>query len=210
MSKEDQEKLAHIRHTLAHILASVIIEKYPQVLLTLGPAIENGFYYDIDFVTDNKPNTPEDFQELTKLMREKIKQGGTFSHQEINETEAENYFKNNPYKLELIEEIVSRGEKITLYTIQDFTDLCRGGHVEDLKEIDINSFEITHTAGAYWRGDEKNKMLTRVYGLAFQNKEELENYKVQIEEAKKRDHRILGKELGLFIFSDLVGPGLPL
>lgn len=209
------DKLAHQRHTLAHILASVVLEKYPKALLTLGPAIDNGFYYDVDFLGGEKPNTEEDFKEITKLMREKIKLGGKFSHQEVNEIEAEDYFKDNPYKLELINEIIERGEKVTLYTINfndgsTFTDLCRGGHVENISEIDIDSFEITHTAGAYWRGSEKNKMLTRIYGLAFENKNDLEKYKSQIEEAKKRDHRILGRELGLFTFSDLVGPGLPL
>lgn len=150
----NSEELAHQRHTLAHILASVVIEKYPQALLTLGPAIDNGFYYDIDFVSGEKPNTEEDFKEITKLMREKIKLGGEFSHREVSTEEAREAFKDNPYKLELINEIIERGEKITLYTINfndgsTFTDLCRGGHVEDISEIDIDSFEITHTAGAY-------------------------------------------------------------
>lgn len=206
----NDENLNHKRHTLSHILASVLIEKYPGTLLTLGPAIDNGFYYDVDFIGENKPNTLEDFSEITKLMKEKIKAGGKFTHKEVSKDEALEFFKDNPYKIELINEIVERGEKITLYTIQDFTDLCRGGHSEDLNEIDIDSFKITHTAGAYWRGNVENKMLTRVYGLAFNTKEELNNYEKQIEEAKKRDHRVLGKELGLFVFSDLVGPGLPL
>lgn len=209
------EILAHKRHTLAHILASVLIEKYPQIKLTLGPAIENGFYYDIDFADGGKPNTETDFRDLTKLMQEKIKLGGKFSHREISDREAKEVFRDNPYKLELIEEIVERNEKITLYTINfgdgtTFTDLCRGGHVEDISEIALQSFKITHTAGAYWRGNEKNKMLTRVYGLAFENQQDLEKYELQIEEAKKRDHRVLGRELDLFTFSDLVGPGLPL
>ncbi|MEI6352671.1 MAG: threonine--tRNA ligase [Candidatus Nomurabacteria bacterium] len=206
----NQEILDHKRHTLAHVLASVILERYSDAKLTLGPAIDTGFYYDIDFGTGEKPNSEKDFSEITEKMKKIISAGGIFSHKEVSSEEALEIFKNNEYKTELINEIVARGEKITLYTINDFTDLCRGGHVEDLKEIDSESFKITHTAGAYWRGNEKNKMLTRVYGLAFNIKEELENYQKQIEDAKKRDHRILGRELGLFIFSDLVGPGLPL
>ena len=210
----NQEILSYKRHTLSHILASVILEKYKDIKLTLGPAIENGFYYDIDFLT-KKPNTEEDFKNIREWMKEKIKIGGTFSHKEISHDEALEYFKDNEYKIELINEIVERKEKITLYTINynddtSFTDLCRGGHVDKIEDIDINSFKITHTAGAYWRGNVENKMLTRVYGLAFNDKEELIDYKNKIEEAKKRDHRILGKELELFIFSDLVGPGLPL
>ncbi|MFO0743790.1 MAG: threonine--tRNA ligase [Candidatus Paceibacterota bacterium] len=206
----NQEKLDHKRHTLAHILASLLLEKYPGTKLTLGPAIDNGFYYDVDFTGENKPNGEKDFQDLTNEMKKKINAGGNFSHKEVSKDEALEIFADNEYKIELINEIADRGEKITLYTIQDFTDLCRGGHVEDIKEIDVDSFKITHTAGAYWRGKVENKMLTRVYGLAFDTKEDLENYEKQMEEAKKRDHRVLGRELGLFIFSDLVGPGLPL
>ncbi len=211
----NNENLNYKRHTLSHILASVLIEKYPGTLLTLGPAIDNGFYYDIDFTENEKPNTEEDFKQITELMKEKLNLGGKFSHKEVSKDDALEFFKNNPYKIELINEIVGRGEKITLYTINftdgsNFTDLCRGGHIENISEIDINSFKITHTAGAYWRGNVENKMLTRVYGLAFETQNDLEKYENQIEEAKKRDHRILGKELGLFIFSDLVGSGLPL
>ncbi len=205
-----QKELEAKKHSLSHVLANVLIKKYPDIKITLGPAIDTGFYYDIDFVNNKIPNTIEEFAEITKAMQEKIKSGGTFSHKEISKEEALEFFKNNEYKTELINEIVDRDEKITLYTINDFTDLCRGGHAENIKDIDIESFKITHTAGAYWRGNEKNKMLTRVYGLAFNNKKELEEYENRLEEAKKRDHRILGKELGLFIFSDLVGPGLPL
>ena len=211
----ENEILEHKRHTLSHILASVLIEKYPNTKLTLGPAIDNGFYYDVDFGVEEKPNTEKDFQDITLAMREKIKTGGTFSHKEVSKEEALEIFSNNEYKIELINEIAERGEKITLYTINftdgsTFTDLCRGGHADDISEIDIESFKVTHTAGAYWRGNVENKMLTRVYGLAFNSKVELEDYEKKIEEAKKRDHRIIGREMGLFIFSDLVGPGLPL
>ena len=215
MSNQNSEKiLEYKRHTLSHLLASVLLDKYKDIKLTLGPAILNGFYYDVDFLSE-KPNTENDFSDITNLIREKIKIGGNFSHKEVTKDEAIETFKNNEYKIELINEIVERGEKITLYTINfndgsTFTDLCRGGHSDDISEIDITSFKVTHTAGAYWRGNVENKMLTRVYGLAFENKSELKDYENKIEEAKKRDHRILGRELGLFIFSDLVGPGLPL
>lgn len=203
------------RHTLAHLTASVITDKYPSVKLTLGPAIDSGFYYDIDFSLGDKPATDADFADITKGVEEKIKKGGTFSHKEVSKDEALQMCSGNEYKIELINEIADRGEAITFYTIHfgdssEFTDLCRGGHVENINEIQIGSFKITHTAGAYWRGDEKNKMLSRVYGLAFETKDDLLAYEKQIAEAKKRDHRILGRELGLFIFSDLVGPGLPM
>ena len=203
------------RHTLAHLTASVITDKYPSVKLTLGPAIDSGFYYDIDFSLGDKPATDADFADITKGVEEKIKKGGTFSHKEVSKDEALQMCAGNEYKIELINEIADRGEAITFYTIHfgdgsEFTDLCRGGHVENINEIQIGSFKITHTAGAYWRGDEKNKMLSRVYGLAFETKDDLLAYEKQIAEAKKRDHRILGRELGLFIFSDLVGPGLPM
>lgn len=208
------ENLEHKRHSLSHVLASVLEEKYPGAKITLGPAIETGFYYDVDF-TKEKPTTEEDFANITKEMKEKIKVGGTFSHVEVKKDEALEIFKNNEYKTELINEITERDEKITLYTLDfadgtKFTDLCRGGHAENITQIDLESFKITHTAGAYWRGNEKNKMLTRVYGLAFHDKNELEDYEKKIEEAKKRDHRILGRDLELFLFSELVGPGLPL
>lgn len=211
----EKQNLEYKRHTLSHVLAHVLEQKYNGAKITLGPAVENGFYYDVDFTEKNSPNSDKDFEEITFLMKERLKIGGTFSHKVITKEKALEIFKNNEYKIELINEIIAKGEEITLYTIDyldgsKFTDLCRGGHVENLKDIDIDSFKISHIAGAYWRGDEKNKMLTRVYGLAFQNKEELISYEEKLKEAKKRDHRLLGKELGLFLFSDLVGPGLPM
>ena len=196
------------RHSLAHVLAMAVLEKYPEAKLTLGPAIDTGFYYDIDFGV-NKP-TEDDLKELTKAMQKIVRKGATFSHKEVSKDEALTHFVNNPYKSELIKEIADKGEVITLYTTDWFTDLCRGGHVNDLKDIDPESFKLEKIAGAYWRGDEKNPMLTRIYGLAFETKDALNAYITQQEEAKKRDHRKLGKELGLFIFSDLVGSGLPL
>lgn len=207
---KEKDILAEKRHSLAHVLAMAVLKKYPHALLTLGPAIDNGFYYDIDFGGKEKPATEEELKELTKAMQSIVRKDCAFSHKEVSEVEALKHFEGNPYKQELIKEIVKKGEPITFYTADWFTDLCRGGHVENLNEIDSESFKITHIAGAYWRGDEKNPMLTRIYGLAFNTKEELDAYVTQQEEAKKRDHRKIGKEQGLFIFSDLVGPGLPL
>lgn len=209
MNTDNNEHLAHIRHTLAHLLASAVLDKYKDAKLTLGPAVENGFYYDIDF-GEVKIND-SDLKDLQKSMRKKLGSWTEFSHKEVSPTEALDIYTGNPYKTELIKEIESKGEKITLYTVGDFTDLCRGGHVENpAKEIDANSFELSHIAGAYWRGDEKNPMLTRIYGLAFETPEKLSEYKVMMEEAKKRDHRKLGAELKLFTLSPLVGSGLPL
>jgi threonyl-tRNA synthetase len=203
------------RHTLAHLLAYASSKKYKDLKLTLGPAIENGFYYDIDFAKDSKPNTDDDLKALNKDIQKLINIGGNFTHEEVTFEKAKEIFKDNKYKLELIDEINQRGEKITLYTIdfkngEKFTDLCRGGHCENIEDIQTGSFKLDKIAGAYWRGDEKREQLTRIYGLAFETAEELDKYLIQIEEAKKRDHRLLGKELGLFVFSDLVGPGLPL
>jgi threonyl-tRNA synthetase len=205
----NDEKLSHKRHTLAHLLAQAVLEHFPNALPTLGPAIENGFYYDFDFGAEKLGD--EDLKKIQKSMRKNLNKWTEFSHREVSEKEAKEIFAQNPYKLELIDEIISRGEKITLYSCGGFEDLCRGGHSENpAKEISGNAFKITHQAGAYWRGDEKNKMLTRIYGLAFDSEAELKAYEAQIEEAKKRDHRKLGAELDLFTFSDLIGPGLPL
>lgn len=202
------EELNKKRHTLAHLLASSVLELYPDVKLTLGPAIDDGFYYDMEFSSTLSEGALVDIE---KRMKELLPKWEQFSHAEKTKEEAEAHFAQNPYKLELIKEITEKGEKITFYTCGSFTDLCRGGHSEHpAKEIDPGSFKLDRVAGAYWRGDEKNKMLTRIYGLAFNTKEELDAYINQREEARKRDHKKLGKELGLFVFSELVGSGLPL
>lgn len=203
------EYLSYKRHTLAHLLAEAVAELYPNALPTLGPAIDNGFYYDFDFGTEIPKE--EDLAKIEKVMKKLLPAWTGFSHEEKSVNEATEKFSNNEYKKELIEEINSKGETITFYTCGDFTDLCRGGHCENPSiEIKADSFKLSRIAGAYWRGDEKNKMLTRIYGLAFNTKEELEAYENQQEEAKKRDHRKIGKELKLFTVSDLVGAGLPL
>lgn len=196
------------RHSLAHLLAAAVLKLYPDTKITLGPAVENGFYYDMDFT---HPISDKDLKNIQKTMKKIANSWTTFEAKKVTPAEAREFFAGNEYKQELINEIESRGEDITLYTSGDFTDLCRGGHVENFKEeIDMNAFKLDRVAGAYWRGDEKNKMLTRVYGIAFNTKEELDAYIHNQEEAKKRDHRKIGKELGLFTFSEKVGPGLPL
>ncbi len=202
--------LEHKRHTLAHLLAAAVLEKHPQAKLTLGPAIDTGFYYDIDFSAGEAPGDT-DLKELQKAMKKLLNKWTEFSHEVVTAEKAREVFAGNQFKTELINEIEAKGETITLYTCGGFTDLCRGGHCENPKaEINADAFKLDKIAGAYWRGDEKNPMLTRIYGLAFETKEELEAYEKQLEEAKARDHRKLGKELDLFTFSELVGPGLPL
>jgi threonyl-tRNA synthetase len=199
--------LDKVRHSLAHLLAAAVLELWPDTKNTIGPAIDNGFYYDFEF---SSPIAEKDLPVIEEKMREILKTWNNFTEKEVTEHEAKQAYVENPYKLELIEEIVGKKEKITLYTSGSFTDLCRGGHVDKISEINPDAFKLDRIAGAYWRGDEKNKMLTRIYGLAFGSKKELEDYSNQRTEAEKRDHKKLGKELGLFVFSPLVGPGLPL
>jgi len=189
-----------IRHSLAHILASAVKELYPKAKLGIGPDIDNGFYYDFD----NLKNP--DLKKIEKKMKELIKKDIKFKRKKITKQQAKKIFKNEPYKLDLLKDL----KDITIYESGNFTDLCTGPHIKSTKEIDIDSFKLDKIAGAYWKGDEKNKMLTRIYGLAFKNKNELNKYLKLRKEAEKRDHRKLGKELDLFCFSDLVGPGLPL
>ena len=205
------ENIEKIRHSLAHLLAAAVIEHYPSAKLTLGPAVDNGFYYDVDFGKIKSHDFNMDLAEFEKVMNSILPTWTEFSHREVSEKEAGKIFKGNEYKLELIKEISERGEKITLYKAGDFEDLCRGGHVENpSKEIQPGSFKLERVAGAYWRGKETNEMLTRIYGLAFATKKELDDYLAQQEEAKKRDHRILGQTLDLFTISEMVGKGLPL
>ncbi len=204
---ENNEHLEHIRHSLAHLLGASLLELYPGSKITLGPAIDNGFYYDIDATAKI---TDTDLEKIEAKMKEIIKTWTTFEKKILTKDEALKEFAGNEYKIELINGIAEKGQEITLYTSGNFSDLCRGGHSENMKDIKEGSFKLDKIAGAYWRGDEKNKMLTRVYGLAFETKEELEKYILMQEEAKKRDHRKLGRELKLFTISELVGSGLPL
>jgi len=201
----NNQNLDNLRHTCAHLLAAAVLEFYPNAKLTLGPPIENGFYYDIDF--GNEKISEDDLTKIEQKMKELVKEWKKVEGKEISYPEAKKIFKNNPYKLELIEEIKSRKEKITVYQSGNFIDLCRGGHINNPSE-EIKYFKLLSIAGAYWRGNEKNKMLTRIYGTAFKTKEDLEKYLWQIEEAKKRDHKKIGKELDLFLLTNEVGSGL--
>ncbi|MEK7513194.1 MAG: threonine--tRNA ligase, partial [Patescibacteria group bacterium] len=205
------DHLDHLRHSLAHLLAAAVLDIYPGTKNTIGPSIENGFYYDFEF---EKPISDEDLPKIEARMREILKEWRSFERQEVTVAEAKKRFAKNPYKLELIDEFSKEGKTLSLYTsgppAGGFTDLCRGGHVEDARTIPPDSFALSHLAGAYWRGDETNTMLTRIYGLAFATKRELDTHRVLVEEARKRDHRKLGKALDLFTFSPLVGSGLPL
>ncbi len=203
----DKEQLQHLRHSAAHLLAAAVMELYPHTLRTIGPAIDEGFYYDFDF--GDVKISESDLAKIEDKMHELVSSWKGFAKQDVTEEEARKAYADNPYKLELIDEIVGKGEPITFYQSGDFSDLCRGGHDNNPSE-DLKYFKLMKLAGAYWRGDEKNKMLTRIYGTAFFKKEELDNYLTMLEEAKKRDHRKIGRDLDLFTFSDLVGSGLPL
>jgi threonyl-tRNA synthetase len=202
----DKQKLENLRHSLAHLLAAAVLELWPDAKRAIGPAIDNGFYYDFEFPT--APATEENLHEIEDRMKEILNTWRKFDREEISADDARKLFVDNPYKLEMINEYADQG--LTLYKSGEYVDLCRGGHVDDAKDIKPDTFKLTHIAGAYWRGDEKNKMLTRIYGVAFETKKDLDDYLWMIEEAKKRDHRKLGKQLDLFTFSELIGSGLPL
>jgi len=202
--KENQLEI--MRHSCSHLLAMAVVKLFPKTKLGIGPAIENGFYYDFEFT---KPIEEKDLAKISTKMKEIAKKKFPFIKKEVTIEEAKKIFKNQPYKLELIEDLAKeRKKKVSLYKTGDFVDLCSGPHIKDTSGI--GPFKLLSIAGAYWRGSEKNKMLTRIYGTCFQTAKELEKYLWQIEEAKKRDHRKIGKELDLFTFSELVGPGLPL
>ncbi len=204
MNKEQQLEIK--RHSLAHILATAVLEMFPEAKFATGPAIENGFYYDFDL-----PRTliPEDLPILEKKMKEIIKKNFPFEKQVIKHSKAIELFKKakQDYKTEILEDEAA-GEEVFLYRTDGFVDLCKGPHLDSTGEIDFRSFKLTKIAGAYWRGDEKNKMLQRIYGIAFENKKELAEYQTKMKEAEKRDHRKLGKELDLFLTDSLVGQGL--
>ena len=202
----DEEGKRTFWHSSAHLLASAVQSIYPNAKFGIGPAIEKGFYYDIDFGEDVLRE--EDFPKIEKKMTEIVKQKVKLIRKEVSKNDALNYFaaKNEQYKIELIRDL--EDGKITFYESGDFTDLCRGPHLVDFSPI--KAFKITSLAGAYWRGNERNKQLTRLYAISFPKKKELDEYLSMLEEAKKRDHRKLGKEMELFAFSQNVGQGLPL
>ncbi|MEK9159980.1 MAG: threonine--tRNA ligase [Patescibacteria group bacterium] len=208
MHQEPSEKLSHMRHSLAHLLAAAVMEMWPNTKRTIGPAIDNGFYFDFEFET---PITQEDLPKIEKKMRQILPTWTTFERSELSKEEAKKEFEGNEFKCELIDEFSSEGQTLTFYKSGNYWDLCRGGHVDNMKaEIDPKSFKLSKIAGAYWRGSEKNPQLTRIYGLAFETPEELDAYLKMMEEAEKRDHRKLGKELEIFMLSEEVGAGLPL
>lgn len=209
-----EEQVEKMRHTLSHVMAAAVRELYPTTTFGIGPAIENGFYYDMDF--GGEKISESDLKKIEKKMRSIIARGCEMRRREVSRDEALDWARQNnqKYKVELIEEL-PEGEPISFYDLVEpktgkilFMDLCKGPHLENLKEI--GAFQLEKVAGAYWRGDEKREMLTRIYGVAFATEEELKHYLEQQEEARKRDHRKLGKELDLFCSSDLVGAGLPL
>lgn len=210
------QKIETIRHSLAHILAYAVQELYPGTKFGIGPAIENGFYYDFEFVEADKrglqrgltPITLEDLPKIEAKMRELIKQNISFKKERLLMSDINKLFGNQPYKLELIKELPH--DKLTIYRSGGFVDLCEGPHVKSTKEINPEAFKLTKIAGAYWRGSERNPMLTRIYGVAFKTKKELENYLQKEAEAEKRDHRILGQKLEIFSFDEEIGSGLPL
>ena len=221
----EQDILYKTRHSTAHVMAQAVMEIYPDAKLAIGPPIENGFYYDFDLGADEDGNlitfSSERLEKIEKRMRQIIAGNHKFVYREVGDDEARELFKNEPYKLELIDGLVKGGsdeygyateEKpvISTYRHDTFEDLCRGPHVEDTKQIRPDAFKLLNTAGAYWRGDENNPMLQRIYGTAWRTKEELKQHLRRLEEAKKRDHRKLGKELEIFMFDEEVGPGLPL
>jgi threonyl-tRNA synthetase len=225
--KNNPNNLEILRHSTSHVLAAAVLEMFPEAKFAIGPAIENGFYYDFDL-----PRTliPEDLPILEEKMKKIVKANYSFEKEEITAENALKHFQKakQPYKVELIKDLslssppqMRRGQgeelkkggldmKFSIYKTGDFIDLCSGPHLDSTGKINPEAFKLTKISGAYWKGDEKNKMLQRIYGIAFENKKELDEYLKNMEEAEKRDHRKLGKELDLFHFSDLVGPGLPL
>ncbi len=201
----EQSDLYKMRHSAAHVMAEAVLKLFPEGKIGIGPPIEHGFYYDFDLP---RPLTPDDLSAIEDLMRQRMATASPFEYRVVSADEARELFKDQPYKLDLIDDLAARGEEISVYHHGDFTDLCRGPHVHDTSQL--GAFKLMSIAGAYWHGDEHNPMLQRVYGALFPTQEELDAYLEGLEEARRRDHRRLGRELGLFVFSDDVGSGLPL
>ena len=205
LKKEKDLELEKSRHSLAHVLAKALVELYPNTKLTIGPAIEDGFYYDIDL---DQSITPDEFKTIEKKMQEIINRGEEFRREVVSKEKALELFSGNEYKTEIINELPDGEEVSIYYTGDNFFDLCRGPHIDSTKRVQNYGFKIHSVNGAYWRGNEKNKMLQRVYCYAFKTKKELADHIAMLEEAKKRDHRKLGRELKLFMISP-EGPGFP-
>ena len=223
--RAESEQLYKIRHSAAHVMAEAVLELYPEAKIAIGPPIDTGFYYDFDLgkTEDGKPRTftPEDLEQIEKRMRQIIAGKHPFIYRQVSADEARAVFRDQPYKLELIDGLaqgqideygneVEGGQVISTYKHYTFEDLCRGPHVEHTGQIPPDGFKLMSVAGAYWRGDEANPMLQRIYGTAWRNRKELNAHLEMLEEAKKRDHRKLGRDLEIFVFDDEVGPGLPL
>ena len=206
VTAKSDEGLELMRHSTAHLLAAALTDLYPGVKFGVGPAIENGFYYDIE-LPEGTTVSPDDFAAIEARMAEIAKSAAAITRREVTRDEAREIFADQPLKLELIDEL-PEDEAISVYQLGDFTDLCRGPHVPDTGKLD--AYKLTKVAGAYWKGDSDNEMLTRIYGTAFFNKKELEEYLHNLEEAEKRDHRKLGRELGIYMMEPMAGVGLPL
>ncbi len=225
MSDSEKDQLYKIRHSAAHVMAQAVLERFPDAKLAIGPPIDDGFYYDFDLgvARDGKSRSfsPDDLEAIEKRMRQIVAGKHEFNYREISLDEARDLFRNQPYKLELVEGLIEGGtdeygsevneaSALSTYRHDTFEDLCRGPHVIDTSQIRPDAFKLLSVAGAYWRGDENNAMLQRIYGTAWNTKSELKQHLQMLEEAKKRDHRKLGKDLEIFIFDEDVGPGLPL
>ncbi len=213
---DEEQKLFRIRHSTAHVMAEVVLEKFPDAKIAIGPPIQDGFYYDFALP---RPLTPQDLDEIEKRMKEIVKSDHEFHCQVVSADEARQIFKDQPFKLELIEGLEHGGfdedgnpltdkPEISIYTQNTFTDLCRGPHVNNTKEINPNAIKLLNVAGAYWRGDEHNPMLQRIYGTAWETEQQLKDYLHRLEEARQRDHRKIGRELDLFSIEEDIGPGL--
>jgi len=203
---KENEKLSVINHSCAHLMAQAVKHLYPEAKFWVGPVVEEGFYYDIDL--DGKTLTEDDLPAIEKEMKKIAKDGKRIVRHEISKEEALEMFKEDPYKLDLISRMDEDDTVISCYTQGDFTDLCRGPHVETVKEL--KNFKLLKVSGAYWKGDAKNHMLQRIYGVCFEDPEELDAHLKELEEAKERDHRKIGKDLSIFMTHDLVGKGMPL
>lgn len=202
---DDEEWLRRMRHSAAHVLAQVVLQMFPDGKIAIGPPIDTGFYYDFDLP---RPLTPEDLSQIQKRMRKEMGRNHKFIWEEITVDDARDRFADQPFKQELIDQFAVDSDTLGICTHADFTDLCRGGHVESTRQI--GPFRLTNVAGAYWRGDERRPQLQRVYGALFATREELDAHFARIEEAQRRDHRRIGRDLDLFAFDELVGAGVPL
>ena len=205
MDAQNAEQLDKLRHSAAHLLAAAVKELWPGTHNAIGPSIENGFYQDFDF--GSVKVTDADFPKIEKQMRKILQSWKKFEIREVTLEEALELFKDNPYKIELAQEFAGEGKNLTVNDPGNFLDLCKMGHVENPSK-DLAHFKLLSVAGAYWRGSENNQMLTRIYGTAFPSEKELTDHLTMLEEAKKRDHRILGKQQSLFFTDEMVGKGL--